>query len=288
MSNITSAGNLTINTPLSVGGNSILGRNISNALTCNASSNFNANLTISGNISQTNGTFRSGTGGIISNGDVLINATQKLTTGTGLTSINGLSQANDIVKILSGKSIYITDAALTNYISMYHAGIGLAPYIDYTGGINFRNSGSTTSLIISSKNIQVTFNYILNTTGISNNTNPIINNSTFTQNSVLNAIAGVKNSSHIWMLADGAESIYFTTDGNPVSTNNCVGRLFASSTQMYFDYYSNFTFRDSSLADGTNNNLLNLNLSNSTFYGPFTTKGVKNNTNAITNNSTLS
>jgi len=57
---------------------------------------------------------------------------------------------------------------------------------------------------------------------------------------------------------------------------------------MFFCYYSHFTFRDTNLADGGNNNTLNYNSSNSTFYGPLTTKGITNNTNAITNNSTLS
>ena len=42
------------------------------------------------------------------------------------------------------------------------------------------------------------------------------------------------------------------------------------------------------LANDGNNSVLNINLSNSTFYGPLTTKGITNSTNAITNNSTLS
>jgi len=53
---------------------------------------------------------------------------------------------------------------------------------------------------------------------------------------------------------------------------------------MYFDYYNNFLFRDSTLADGGHNSALNINLSNSTFYGPLTTKGITNSTNAIVNN----
>ena len=57
---------------------------------------------------------------------------------------------------------------------------------------------------------------------------------------------------------------------------------------MYFDYYNNFLFRDCNLANNGNNSVLNINLSNSTFYGPLTTKGITNSTNAITNNSTLS
>jgi len=62
------------------------------------------------------------------------------------------------------------------------------------------------------------------------------------------------------MLADVAKSIYFTTDGSQVSTNNCVGRLFANSSQMFFDHYSNFLFRDSTLADGGNNSAFKLSL----------------------------
>jgi len=51
------------------------------------------------------------------------------------------------------------------------------------------------------------------------------------------------------MKADGTQSIYFTIDGNTLSASNCVGHLFAGSNQMYFDYYSNFVFRECTLAN---------------------------------------
>jgi len=83
------------------------------------------------------------------------------------------------------------------------------------------------------------------------------------------------------MKADGIQLIYFTTEENGLGSSDCIGRLFGGTTQMYFDYYSNFLFRSSTLADGTNSNALNINISNSTFYEPLTT-------NNITNNGTLS
>jgi len=78
------------------------------------------------------------------------------------------------------------------------------------------------------------------------------------------------------MVCDGVQSIYFTIDGNELS-KNCIGRLFGANNQMLFDYYSNFLFRDSNLLDSVLNSVFNINISNSTFYGPLTTKGITNN-----------
>jgi len=83
------------------------------------------------------------------------------------------------------------------------------------------------------------------------------------------------------MKADGAQTIYFTTDGNTLCSSNCVGRLFGGTNRMYFDYYTNFLFYGLTIADGTNTNSLNIRISYSTFYGRLTT-------NNITNNGTLS
>jgi len=52
------------------------------------------------------------------------------------------------------------------------------------------------------------------------------------------------------MIADGNQSILFTTDGIALGSSNCVGIL--------FDYYSNFLFRSSTFADGTNASALNI------------------------------
>ena len=122
--------------------------------------------------------------------------------------------------------------------------------------------------------------------GITNSNAAITNNSTLSQigsstfTGLITATNGIKNASSLLMKADGTQSIYFTTDGNVVGASNCIGRLFGTTGQMYFDFYNNILFRSSTLADNGNNSALNINLSNSTFYGPLTT-------NAITNNGTL-
>jgi len=77
---------------------------------------------------------------------------------------------------LSGKSLYITDVILSKYLRNHHNGTDAC--IDYTGNIDLRNSGATTSLTISGSNNQATFHYNLNTKGITNYTNGITNNST--------------------------------------------------------------------------------------------------------------
>ena len=111
----------------------------------------------------------------------------------------------------------------------------------------------------------------------------ITNNSTLSQvgtstfTGLITATGGIKNSSHLLMKADGAQSIYFTTDGNALGASNCVGRLFGASNMMYFDFYNNILFRSSTLADTGNNSALNINLTNSTFYGPLTTNNIINN-----------
>ena len=95
MSNITSAGNLSINQSLSVGGDTIIGTNSTNILTCNSTPTLNNGLTINGDINQNStGTIKSGSGGIISNGDVLISSNKKFTSGTGLCTFNGPIQCN--------------------------------------------------------------------------------------------------------------------------------------------------------------------------------------------------
>ena len=93
--------------------------------------------------------------------------------------ITDYCKCNNNIYVLSGKSLYITDAYLSKYLRNYHDGTNA--YIDYTGNLVFRNSGSTTSLSINGTNNQISFNYNLNTTGITNSTNAITNNSTLSQ-----------------------------------------------------------------------------------------------------------
>ena len=159
MSNITSAGNLSVSAALTVGTNTILGTSSTNTLICNATPTLNNGLTVAGNITQSSGSISSGSGGITSNGNLVISSNKTLTTGTGVTTINGQVQANEIIQILSNKSLYITDLLLANYLRMHHN--GTASYIDYTGGLTFRNSGVTTSLLLNNSNNQGTFYYII-------------------------------------------------------------------------------------------------------------------------------
>jgi len=113
---ITSSNKLAVNSSLTVNGNTILGTNSSNTFICNASSSFYNPLTINGNIVQNSGTLNTTSDTNYLNGNVVIVAYRTLTTGGGTTTINGLTQANDTVYILSGKSLYITDAILSKYI----------------------------------------------------------------------------------------------------------------------------------------------------------------------------
>jgi hypothetical protein len=94
---------------------------------------------------------------------------------TGITNTGAINSSGNIYLPIS-KSLYIGES---NYIRIHHTGAG--SIIDYTDGLNFRNSGTTSSLVISSSNNQATFNYNLNTTGITNSTNAITNNSTLSQ-----------------------------------------------------------------------------------------------------------
>ena len=327
MSNITSAGNLSVSAALTVGTNTILGTSSTNTLICNATPTLNNGLTVSGNITQSSGSISSGSGGITSNGDLVISSSKKLTTGTGVTTINGQVQANDIIQILSNKSLYISDSLLTNYLRMHHT--GTAAYIDYTGGLTFRNSGTTTSLLLNNSNNQGTFYYNLNTNGITNTGNisstgsiscsslsnsgsynaitctSLINSGSSTLASVscsslnnsgsstlaslscsslnnsgsstltglVNTSGGIQNGNCMYMKADGTKSIYYTLDGTSTITNNVVGRLFGTTVQMYFDYLNNFLFRDTDSSNTASSNVLNINLTKSTFYSALQTNG---------------
>jgi len=163
---ITSSNNLAVNNSLTVNGNSIFGSDSTDTVIINGTSTINNGLTISGNINQNSGSFSTGTGGVNLNGDVVISSTKKLTTGTGLTTINGILQTNNHIYVATNKSIYITDSTFTNYLRLINSGV--SSYFDYTGGLNFRNSGSTTSFSLNNSNNQATFYYNLNTTGITN------------------------------------------------------------------------------------------------------------------------
>jgi hypothetical protein len=104
----------------------------------------------------------------------------------GTITSTGLIQANYDIRVLSGNSLYVTNAGLTNYLRIHHTGTGGMSIVDYTGGLFFRNTGTTETFKISDTNNQGTFNYNLNTTGITNGTNAIINNGILTQNSTAN------------------------------------------------------------------------------------------------------
>ena len=151
---------------------------------------------------------------------------------------DGVLNQTDHIYLSSNKSIYISDGtsttfatATSNFMRLIHSGI--QGFIDYTGNFNIRNRSATTTFKIDGVSHQGTFNYNLNTTGITNNTNAITNNSPFYQNSTSSFSAlitsngitntgNIKNSNHLLMKADGTQSIYFTTDGNTVAAN-CIG-----------------------------------------------------------------
>lgn len=108
----------------------------------------------------------------ISNGQVTFYDTLNT---TGITNTGSINSTGNIYLPI-GKSLYIGQS---NYIRIHHTGAG--SFIDYTDGLNFRNSGTTSSLVINSSTNQATFHYNLNTTGITNSTNAITNNSTLSQ-----------------------------------------------------------------------------------------------------------
>ena len=141
---ITSSNNLAVNNSLTVNGNMVLGSHLTSTLLINATSTIYNGLTIHGNIVQNSGSLSTGSDNVYLNGDVIIQNNKTLTTSIGLTTINGRTQANGDIYLLSGKSFYITDAYLSKYLRNYHDGTNA--YIDYTGNLVFRNSGSTTSL----------------------------------------------------------------------------------------------------------------------------------------------
>ena len=123
MSNITSAGNLSINQSLSVGGDTIIGTNGSNILTCNSTPTLNNGLTINGDINQNStGTIKSGSGGIISNGDVLISSNKKFTSGTGLCTFNGVIQCNQNANLSSLTNTGQSNLANVNCTSLTNTG----------------------------------------------------------------------------------------------------------------------------------------------------------------------
>ena len=124
---------------------------------------------------------------------------------------DGVLNQTDHIYLSSNKSIYISDGtsttfatATSNFMRLIHSGI--QGFIDYTGNFNIRNRSATTTFKIDGVSHEATFNYNLNCNGIINTGN-------------------IKNSNHLLMKADGAQSIYFTTDGNTVSSNNCIGRF---------------------------------------------------------------
>ena len=162
---ITSSNNLAVNNSLNVNGNTVLGTNNSNSLICNATTTLYSPLTINANIVQNSGTLNTTSDTNYLNGNVVIGAYRTLTTGGGITTINGLTQANDTVYIASTKSLYITNSILTQYLRNYHDGTNA--YIDYTGNLNLRKNGATTAMSIASSDNKVTFPY------------GIINNGTF-------------------------------------------------------------------------------------------------------------
>ena len=224
---ITSSNNLAVNNSLTVNSNTILGVDNTSTLIINSKPTINSDMTISGNINQTNGTITTSSSNINLNGNVIINPTKSLSCGpiscssinnsgailcssinnsgsynaitcssinnSGALTQSALAKFSNDIRVNSGQSVYVTDASLSNFSRIHHSGAG--GYIDYTGGLNLRNSTTSSASPTDTFNIngsnQGTFNYNLNTTGITNNTNAITNNGVLTQNSTANISSGL-------------------------------------------------------------------------------------------------
>jgi len=228
---ITSSNNLAVSNSLTVSGNTILGSDNTKTLIVNSLQTFNNGTTINGNITQNSGILNTTSDTNYLNGNVVIGAFRTLTTGGGMTTINGFTQANNNIYVLSGKSLYITDSILSKYLRNYHDGTNA--YIDYTGDLNLRNSGTTTSLTISGTNNQGTFNYVLNTKGITNGTTTLTNNSTLTQNGLSYFADSIRVSS--------SKSVYVTD----ATTSNYIRLLHTgSSGSGFIDFTGDLNIRN--------------------------------------------
>ena len=317
---ITSSNNLAVNNSLTVNSNTILGNDNTSTLIVNSKPTFNSDVTISGNIDQTNGTFSTGSGNITLNGDVVISGTKKLTTGTGITTVNGTSQFNNNIYIASNKNIYITDG--TNFLRLVHS--GTQGFFDYTGNMIFRLNSATTTFKIDGITNQGTFYYNLNTTGITNSTNAIINNSTLNQvgSASFNALSAtsINNSGSYNAInctsinnSGSYNAINCTSINNSGSYNaiNCTsinnsGTLstknieISDSSFSYIDMKTTTGNSDFDVRIGTNNGssvtsgqgTLTINAANTVITSPLTANsgtfaGITNNTNALTNNGVL-
>jgi len=73
---ITGCNNLAVNNSLTFNSNTILGNDNTSTLIINSKPTFNSDMTISGNINQTNGNFSSGSGNITLNGDMIISGSK--------------------------------------------------------------------------------------------------------------------------------------------------------------------------------------------------------------------
>ena len=98
-------------------------------------------------------------------------------------TLNAALDLNDNLYIAAGKSLYVSDSAITptKYIRVSHDG-NQSAIIDYTGKLYIRNDPNNVWVMRINSDYQANFYYNLNTVGITNSSvNPIINNGTLSQ-----------------------------------------------------------------------------------------------------------
>jgi len=176
--------------------------------TTGGNSDYDARIGVSGGSSSTSGQ------GVLTFNSLSCTINSPLTANSGIfsgiTNNSTLSQvglasfSNDI-KVNTGNSVYITNSAGTYFLRMHHSGVGGGAYIDCTGGLNLRNSTTssaspTDTFNINSLSNEGTFNYNLNTKGITNSsTAGITNNGILTQNLTcnINSVLNVSGNSNL-------------------------------------------------------------------------------------------
>ena len=249
MSNITSAGNLSINQSLSVGGDTIIGTNSTNILTCNSTPTLMNGLTINnGDINQiSTGTIKSGSGGIISNGDVLISSNKKFTSGTGLCTFNGVIQCNQNANLSSLTNTGISNLANVNCNTLNASTIELGPigssnltYFDMKTGVGNSDYDVRLSVVNGNPSIVGQGAFTIDSYNIKVNTSGLMTLNGITNNGVLNQNNSSNFSNNINAPSISSSSTFFagcpnSFDSTAISNPKIVNGI-ASGTADGFSY----------------------------------------------------
>jgi len=249
MSNITSAGNLSINQSLSVGGDTVIGTNSTNILTCNSTPTLMNGLTINnGDINQiSTGTIKSGSGGIISNGDVLISSNKKFTSGTGLCTFNGIIQCNQNANLSSLTNTGISNLANVNCNTLNASTIELGPigssnltYFDMKTGVGNSDYDVRLSVVNGNPSVAGQGAFTIDSYNIKVNTSGLITSNGITNNGVLNQNNSSNFSNNINAPSISSSSTFFagcpnSFDSTAISNPKIVNGI-ASGTADGFSY----------------------------------------------------